>query len=90
MGNGDKLKAKVDALQLNAEGLFKLLGSSDPEKRLEFWERLKGITTRVDLQLVEHELTVMNTLVTEVHSGARTLLETAKEISGAGKAAGSH
>jgi hypothetical protein len=91
MGNGANLKSKVDALQLNAEGLFKLLGSNDPEKRLEFWERLKGITSRADFLLVEHELTVMNTLITQVQAGAKTLAETAKEIGGgAAKASGSY
>src|SRR6476660_1825558 len=62
MGPTTKLKGKVEALQLSTEGLFKLLGSNDPEKKLDFWEKLKGITSRADLLLVEHELTVANTL----------------------------
>ena len=91
MGNDASLKAKVDALQYSTEGLFKLLGSSDPDKRIEFWERLKGITTRADYLLVEHELTVMNNLINQVQAGAKTLAETAREIGGAtAKAGGSH
>jgi hypothetical protein len=89
MGNGANLKSKIDALQLSTDGLFKLLGSNDPEKRDQFFERLKGITSRADQLLVEHELTVMNTLVTQVAAGARALGEVGQEIAAAAKAGGS-
>ena len=81
-----KLKGKVEALQLSTEGLLKLLGSSDPDKRLDLWERLKGITSRADLLLVEHELTVANTLLTQVQATVNTLQQTAKEIGQSGAA----
>ena len=86
MGPTTKLKGKVEALQLSTEGLFKLLGSSDPDKRLEFWERLKGITSRADILLVEHELTVANTLVTQAQATVNTLQQAAKEIGQTGAA----
>jgi hypothetical protein len=90
MSPNPKLKGKVEALQLSAEGLFKLLGSSDPEKRLEFWERLKGITTRADLLLVEHELAVANTLISQVQATVNTLQQTAKEIAQPGAVSAAH
>jgi hypothetical protein len=86
MGPTTKLKGKVEALQLSTEGLFKLLGSNDPEKKLDFWEKLKGITSRADLLLVEHELTVANTLITQAQATVNTLQQAAKEIGQTGAA----
>jgi hypothetical protein len=83
---GQKLKAKVEALQLSTEGLFKLLGSSDPDKRLDFWQRLKGITSVADLLLIDHELTVANNLITQVQASVNTLNQAAKEIGQSGAA----
>ena len=85
---GQNLKVKVDALQLSVEGLFKLLGSSDPDKRLEFWERLKGITSRADFLLVDHELTLAQNLVTQVQASVKAVQASAKEIGQTGAAAG--
>jgi hypothetical protein len=85
---GQNLKGKVDALQLSVEGLFKLLGSSDPDKRLEFWERLKGITSRADFLLVDHELTLAQNLVTQVQASVKAVQASAKEIGQTGAAAG--
>jgi hypothetical protein len=87
MGPTTKLKGKVEALQLSTEGLFKLLGSNDPEKKLDFWEKLKGITSRADLLLVEHELTVANTLITQAQATVNTIQQAAKEIGQTGAAA---
>ena len=72
------LKRKVEALQLNTEGLFKLLGSNDPDERLRFWEILKGITTPRESRFVEHEVSAINALVTQAEASAKTLLEVAK------------
>ena len=83
-----KLKGKVEALQLSTEGLFKLLGSSDPDKRMEFWERWKGITSVADLALIEHDLTMANTLITQVQATVNTINTAAKEIGKTGAAAG--
>ena len=90
-GNPQQLKVKVEALQLSVEGLFKLLGSGDPDKKLQFRETLKGITSRADFLLVEHELTQMNTLVSQVTASARTIAQSAKETGGgAGVAKAGH
>ena len=86
-GDPKKLKAKVDALQLNIEGLFKLLGSNDPNNRLEFWVRLKGITTPAELLLAENHLTVTNSLVTQAEANVKALADAAKQIGGAAKTA---
>ena len=85
--SGQKLKGKIEALQLSAEGLFKLLGSNDPDKRLQFIEILKGVTSRADFLLVEHELTQAHTLIQQVEATVKTLTQTAKEIGTAGAAA---
>jgi hypothetical protein len=85
-----KLKGKVDALQLSTEGLFKLLGSSDPDKKLEFWQRWKGITSVADLLLVEHELTLANNLITQVQASINTINQAAKEIGQTGATGAAH
>ena len=84
MGNGadpKKLRRKVEALQLNAEGLLRLLGSSD---RLRFWEILKGITTPIQLRLVETQLDTMTTLLSQVQASAKSLEKNAKQIAAGG------
>ena len=86
-GDPKKLKAKVEALQLSIEGLIKLLGSNDPNKRLEYWEKLKGITTVIEVQLVEQQVTATNALVTQAEISIRALGDAAKQIGGAAKTA---
>jgi hypothetical protein len=83
MANGDtrRLKGKVEALQLNIEGLLKLLGG-DQDDRLRFWEILKGITTPAEFRLVDHELDVMQGLVDQVQVGLGVTEQVAIEISG--------
>jgi Cu/Ag efflux pump CusA len=84
MGNGadpKKLRAKVQALQLNTEGLLKLFGSSD---RLRIWEILKGITTPVELRLIDSQIDVMTALVSQVQASAKSLEKTAKQIAAGG------
>jgi hypothetical protein len=84
MGNGadpKKLRRKVEALQLNTEGLLKLLGSSD---RLRLWEILKGITTPIQLQLVDHQLETMTALLSQVQASAKAVERTAKQIEAGG------
>lgn len=81
MGNGDprNLKGKVEALQLNVEGLLKLLGG-DSDDRLRFWEIIKGITTPAEFQLVDHELDVMQNLVRQVQASVNVTEQAAREI----------
>jgi hypothetical protein len=84
MGNGadpKKLKAKVEALQLNTEGLLRLLGSRD---RLRFWEILKGITTPVEIRLVDQQLDALTAIVSQVQASTKGLEKTAKQIAAGG------
>jgi hypothetical protein len=84
--NFHDLKHRVDALQLNVVGLFKLLGSKDPDERLRLWEILKGITTPAEFALIDHELTAMNSLVTQAEMSAKNVMAAAKMASGPAKA----
>jgi hypothetical protein len=77
------LKADVEALQLNIEGLLKMLGSDDPEVRDAYWQIIRGITTPRDVALVENSVRVTNNLVTQVQSSLKTLTQVAKETAGA-------
>ena len=76
--NPNDLKHRVDALQTNVAGLFKLLGSHDPDERLRFGEILKGITSVATFTLVEQELTTLNALVSHVEASTKTLMAVAK------------
>ncbi|MGH9696083.1 MAG: hypothetical protein ACRD5Z_18180 [Bryobacteraceae bacterium] len=86
-GDPKRIKAKVEALQLSIEGLIKLLGSNDPNKRLEYWEKLKGITTPNEVLLVEQQLTATNQLVTQAEASIKALGDAARQIGGAAKTA---
>lgn len=74
-----KLKSKVQALQLNTEGLLKLLGGGSDD-RLRFWEILKGITTPAEFRLVAHQLDAMQALVKQVQVSAKTIEQTARKM----------
>ncbi len=84
MGNPN-LKQQVRALQLNAEGLFKLLGSKNPDDRLRFWEILKGITTPRELALVNQQLQITSQLVKQAQVSTQALIQSAKAIGGGKK-----
>jgi hypothetical protein len=86
--NPHDLKHRVDALQTNVAGLFKLLGSHDPDERLRFWEILKGITSVATFTLVEHELSTINALVSQAEASTKTLMAVAKMPDGPAKATG--
>ncbi len=78
-----KLKAKVEALQLNTAGLLKLLGGSDND-RLRYWEILKGITTPAELRLVDAQLDSMTALASQIQTSAKALEKNAKQIAAGG------
>lgn len=82
--NPNDLKHRVDALQLNLAGLFKLLGSHDPDERLRFWEIFKGITTPAEFALIEHQLGAINALVTQAEVSTKTLMDVARVAGKAG------
>ena len=79
MPDTSKLKSKVQALQLNTEGLLKLLGGGSDD-RLRFWEILKGITTPAEYRLVAHQLDAMQGLVKQVQASAKAIEQTAAKI----------
>ncbi len=70
---------RTRALQLNVEGLFKLLGGT-PDDRLRFWEILKGITTPAEHRLVSQQIKTLQVLVNQVQVGAQQLKQTASTI----------
>ena len=86
MPDARKLKPKVQALQRDTAALLKLLGGDDQDK-LRFWEILKGITTPVQLRLVEQHIDVMQGALTQLQTSVKGLEKSAKEI-GVGMAAG--
>lgn len=70
---------KTKALQLNIEGLFKLLGG-DANDRMRFFEILKGITTPVEIRLINAQLDNLASQVKGVQAGAKALQATAQQI----------
>jgi hypothetical protein len=75
-----KLKPKVQALQRDTAALLKLLGGNDNDQ-LRYWEIVKGITTPIQLRLVEQQIDVMQNLILQVQTTAKGLEKSAKEIS---------
>jgi len=67
------------ALQLNLEGLLKLLGGS-ADDRLKFWEKIKGITTPREAVLVNAQLTSLAATVKQVTADAKALQGVAKKV----------
>jgi len=70
---------KVKALQLNLEGLFKLTGGT-ADDRQRFWEIIKGITTPVELRLVNAQLDALSAHAKAVQAGAKALQSSAQQI----------
>jgi hypothetical protein len=75
----DSLNPKVRALQLNIEGLLRLLGGT-AEERLRFWEIIKGITTPAQFRVASRQLDKMQSMVTDVRDNAKTLKTTAGKV----------
>ena len=70
---------KTKALQLNLEGLIKLLGGT-PEERLRFWEIFKGVTTPREDKLINSHIDAMAVVIKQVELGAKNLKDTAQQI----------
>ena len=70
---------KTKALQLNLEGLIKLLGGT-PEDRLRFWEIFKGVTTPREDKLINGQIDAMAVVIKQVELGAKNLKNTAQQI----------
>ena len=70
---------KVKALQLNLEGLFKLLGGSSDDKE-RFLEIIRGITTPVEIKLINAQIDAMAAHTKALQAGAKSLQNTAQQI----------
>jgi len=71
-------KVSVRALQLNLEGLFKLLGGTEDDRQ-RFWERLKGITTPREAILVNAQIDSLAVTVKQVQIQAKGLQSAAQQ-----------
>jgi len=69
-------KANVTALQRNAAALLKLLGGDD-DARLRFWEIFKGITTPVEVRLIDQQMSVAAETINRVTESIKGLQKTA-------------
>ncbi|MEA2325516.1 MAG: hypothetical protein QOE68_475 [Thermoanaerobaculia bacterium] len=73
------LSRKIDALQLNLEGLLKLLGGSSAD-RLRFWEILKGVTSVAEFELIGQHLDTTSNLLKQVQANVKSVQGTATKI----------
>jgi hypothetical protein len=70
---------KVKALQLNLEGLLRLLGGSSDDKQ-RFLEMIIGITTPMEARLINAQIDALSAHTKAVQTGAKALQSTAQQI----------
>lgn len=70
---------KVKALQLNLEGLLRLLGGSSDDKQ-RFLEMIIGITTPMEAKLINAQVDALSAHTKAVQAGAKALQSTAQQI----------
>lgn len=70
---------KVKALQLNLEGLLKLLGGSSDDRQ-RFLEIIKGVTTPIEVKLINAQIDALSAHTKAVQEGAKSLQNTAQQI----------
>ena len=70
---------KVKALQLNLEGLLRLLGGSSDDKQ-RFLEMIIGITTPMEVKLINGQIDALAAHTKAVQTGAKALQTTAQQI----------
>ena len=70
---------KVKALQLNIEGLLRLLGGSSDDKQ-RFLEMIIGITTPMEVKLINGQIDALAAHTKAVQTGAKALQSTAQQI----------
>jgi hypothetical protein len=70
---------KVRALQLNIEGLFKLLGGSSDDRQ-RFLEILKGITTPIEIRLINAQVDALSVQAKALQTSTKALQATAQQI----------
>jgi hypothetical protein len=73
------LSRKVDALQLNIEGLLKLLGGSSADRQ-RFWEIVKGVTTIAEFDLLGQHLDVTSNLLKQAQANVKSIQGAATKI----------
>jgi hypothetical protein len=74
------LDTSVRALQLDIEGLLKLLGGTESERE-RFWEIWKGITSRQVATITEAAVDSVAAQVKSVLNTAKVITENAKALS---------
>ena len=70
---------KLRALQLNIEGLFKLLGGSSDDRQ-RFLEILKGITTPIEIRLINAQVDALSVQAKALQTSTKALQATAQQI----------
>jgi hypothetical protein len=70
---------RVKAVQLNLEGLFKLLGGSSDDRQ-RFWEIHKGITTPIEIKLINSQLDTIAAQTKALQTSTKALQATAQQI----------
>ena len=70
---------KLKAVQLNLEGLLRLLGGS-ADDRQRFWEIHRGITTPVEIRLINSQLDGLAAQAKALQTSTKALQDTAKQI----------
>lgn len=70
---------RVKALQLNLEGLLRLLGGSSDDKQ-RFLEMIIGITTPMEVKLINAQVDALAAHTKAVQAGAKALQSTAQQI----------
>jgi hypothetical protein len=70
---------RIRALQLNFEGLFKLLGGT-ADDRQRFFEILKGITTPIELRIINAQVDALSVQTKAIQATAKALQTSAQQI----------
>ena len=70
---------KVRAVQLNLEGLLRLLGGSEADRE-RFWEIQKGVTTRLEAKIINSQLDAMAAQAKVLQTSTKELKDSAQEV----------
>ena len=70
---------KVRAVQLNLEGLLRLLGGTEADRE-RFWEIQKGVTTRLEAKIINSQLDAMAAQAKVLQTSTKELKDTAQEV----------
>jgi len=70
---------KIRALQLNLEGLLRLAGGSSEDKQ-RFLEMIIGITTPIEVRLINGQIDAMAAHAKAIQAGAKALQNSAQQI----------